>query len=404
MSQTSEFNMFEQLDISHSERKISLSEKESSLNKSLIDVRRIFGSYLKNSTDNNDYSERFSYLNDKISDLISVNVSPTPEVLSWLKEELNPIKSTKSSSLVKKGDVSEWSWDSESRSFKSTKTSKFKCVCGSHVDGIGQHTCACGKIWNISSLIDSNKTASSPLFICREVIRRDTVLASTKQKKKSTVVDPQNPSKKEVPSSEGYDVPKLLEPAAGVEIHDETWKKKMKSSHNSTLNLIFSDFPVENPPAPPMPSPKVAPDPLVMAQDSILDLILQEKREEVMGGGDTEHTQDLLEDAYKSLDAVQGIQNSNPIMAAYREGYVSGYLDRLSENSYEDRKTDYVGTKPAIPGISNGTDDIVPNSTGTDTTQDLRNELANQFDHDNGVKELRSLDPAQPFGSNKTTS
>jgi hypothetical protein len=386
------------------------------------------------------------------------------------------------------------------------------------VQGVGKHSCKCGKIWNISSITDSNKTAATPLFVCREVLRRDTVLSSvgtlkksdnfinpldttppsppqvtvpqgpdpsvleptipdpstigtpetmgsstslntpdvttlpdpnrtrTRVGKKADVVDPLHPHSNPVPQAEGYDVPQLFGPAAGDGIHDENWKMKMKESQKTALGLIFSDFedsedgPVDEteteeapmPPAPepasPMATPEVAPlavppvenqplenQALDVAQQAILDMILREKREDVMGIQDTEQKQDLLEDAYQTLDTVQNIEsaenmNTGPVLAAARkeaffEGYVAGYLDRLSENSYEDRKTDYVGTKPAIPGISNGLDDAIPATKKEDTTQQLRTELAKELDEDNeSYKEQRPLDPAEPFGKNKTTA
>jgi hypothetical protein len=148
-----------------------------------------------------------------------------------------------------------------------------------------------------------------------------------------------------------------------------------------------------------------------MAQEAILDLILQKKQEDVMGVSDTETAQDLLEDAYQNLDAVQNMESSpTPLMATlkaqlFNEGYIAGYLDRVAENSYEDRTTDYVGTKPPIPGVSNGLDDAIPATKTEDTTKDLRSELARELDEDNnGTKEERPLDPGEPFGKNKTTA
>ena len=578
------FNLWDELASSESEGRLASQKNERKLMEVAYDVRQNFGRYLAKAETVEDYEERFSYLGSKIENIISDKVKPTQEVLSWLKEELSPKKenekTSKTSGFVKRSEMSDWQWDNESRSFKSTKSSAFGCQCGSAVQGVGQHSCKCGKIWNISSITDSNKTASTPLFICREVLRRDTVLSSvksvqsadvmdkllqqrnkaqdnkdlpkaldldnkledngmhsddratchqcqswdngdhdhrfgkrlkesdnlinpldttppnppqvtvpqgpdpsvlapstpdpssigtpeamggsnpldipsantipdtiqqTRNSKKADVVDPLHPHSNPVPQAEGYDVPELFGPAAGDEIHDENWKMKMKESQKTALGLIFSDFedsednPVDEteteeaptPPAPepasPMTTPEVAPlavppvenqplenQALDVAQQAILDMILREKREDVMGIQDTEQKQDLLEDAYQTLDTVQNIESAEnmntPLLAAARkeaffEGYVTGYLDRLSENSYEDRKTDYVGTKPAIPGISNGLDDAIPATKAEDTTQQLRTELARELDQDNeGHKEQRPLDPAEPFGKNKTTA
>lgn len=500
------FNLFDDLASSEREASLAIRGQERKLKEASFEVRKNFGRYLANSHNDEEYEERFSYLYDKISSLVSQTVKPTNEVLAWLKEELRSTSKSqeKTAGFVKRSNV--WQWDSESRSFKSSSCD-FTCACGNVVSGIGQHSCRCGNIWNISSVTDGNKTAAVPLFICREVLRRDTVLASSRQAdsyinpldtmppnpsevtvpggpdpstimpttpdpstigtpealggsnslntpdantmpnpvqqtRVSTKVDPLSPSdKNSVPQSEGYDLPELFGPAAGEGLHDKGWGDRMKDwqkDRQAALDLIFaaddeeesSDSdetntppPVEQPatdnsgpmgqpptsiPEPPVENQPVEDQALNIAQEAILDLILREKREDVMGLSDTEQKQDLLEDAYQNLDTVQSIEsaeNSMPMIASiqsFYEGYIAGYLDRVAENSYEDRTTDYVGTRPPIPGVSNGLDDVIPATKTEDTTKELRSELAKELDKANGPKEEKPLDPAEPFGRNKT--
>lgn len=538
------FNLFDDLASSEGESRLAVHKKERNLREAAYEVRQSFGKYLSNSSSRADYDERFSYLEDKISSVVSEKVTPTAEVMMWVKGELVPKAATdkyhpgdddpdwddeetkkrlkeqhkensrpKTAGFVKRSEMDPWQWDDESKSFKSSKTSDFRCTCGCMLSGVGQHGCGCGncdKIWNISSIVDGNKTASTPLYVCRQVMRRDTILAKvadgsgnaldptnpvpptnptapsfpgaapspsvpnpndllptipdansdpsvgiqvpdamspapvqeTRAGKAASIVDPLHPKSNPVPTDEGYDVPNYFGPAAGDKTHDPHFDAKMKAFediHSAALQLIFAesedgeeDFPeteeAPTPPAPepasPMPIPSPAPvaappienqplenSALDVAQQAILDLILREKREDVMGVQDTEQKQEILQDAYQSLDTVQDIESAEnmipgPIMASvFRQGYFAGYLDRMAD-SYTDRKTDYVGTEPAIPGISNGLDDAItnPGFDGAQKTKELRNELGKELDEANGKKEERPLDPAEPFGKNKTTA
>jgi hypothetical protein len=492
-----DFDLFESLVTAQSEDRIRQDANERSLKEAAFDVRRQFGAYLGNAESTSDYDERFAYLKTNIATVLEDKVEPTTQVMAWLSEELKPEHlhenpQPKTGTLARRGDSRsapktastkqardprtvvggvDWQWDNESNSFKSTKSSNFQCVCGSGVEGVGQHTCKCGRLWNLSSIVDGNKTASPPTFVCREVMRRDTHLG-----KKADMVDPMKSNEhkqhgEHSPDADsGYDVDGLIGPAVGEGEHDE---------HLSALDLIFAadsdndaddaatanaagndstgnvsaateDEPDEfispednnQPPlAAPMPPPPPA-GPSMMngdpagiedqpaedsdiqgAQQAILDMILREKAEEVTEEKSNHDEIQNLNDAYQSLDVVQDLENAEmmdavspmagmpaPQLATYRAGakfgYVLGYLEAIADNSYEDRKTDFKGFEPPIPGISNGLDDAdLGHPKETDTTDELRELLKNQFDKDNADnKTLKPLDPAQPFGKDKGKS
>lgn len=96
-------------------------------------------------------------------------VSPDNTGGSWVRA------SSKTTGMKRKSDLHSngWNYDPESRSYKSSRTSTFNCPCGSSLKGVGQHRCKCGSVWNISSITRSDKTASQPLFVAREVDSRD---------------------------------------------------------------------------------------------------------------------------------------------------------------------------------------------------------------------------------------
>lgn len=509
-----DFNLFESSATAESEDRVRRAANERALKEAAFDVRRQFGAYLGNAESTTDYDERFSYVENNIATVLHDKVEPTTQVLSWIKTEfmpdsVKPIQSAdqKHGKLARRGDERsaprtantkqardprtviggiDWQWDNDSNSFKSTKSSNFQCVCGSAVQGVGQHSCDCGRLWNLSSIADGNKTAATPTFVCREVMRRDVHLAkkskmvdvtsnscdccdhctnpgcdcckkcSSRTSSATTAdkIDPKDPHKHEDSDeweySDGYDVKGLLGPAAGEEEHD---------GHLSALDLIFAaddDFPEENPsgevadngpgdeegfaePAP-APAPMVPPMPpaqpsgmdmlngdpagienqpaedadIQQAQQTILDMILREKAEEVTNDENNDDEIENLNDAYQSLDVVQDLENAemmndippglgmNPQLAAYQAGtqygYVMGYLEALADNSYENRKTDFEGFEPPIEGVSNGLDDADA-TPGKDTTPELRNLLKDQFDTDNAAnKDQKPLDPAKPFG------
>lgn len=504
-----DFDLFESLVTAQSEDRIRLAANERALKEAAFDVRRQFGAYLGNAESTTDYDERFSYLKTNIATVVKEKVEPTNPVLAWLSHELKPehLRETekpqpKNGKLARRGDARsapwvpnsqelkkmakeakdprtvvggvDWQWDNESNSFKSTKSSNFHCVCGSNVEGVGQHECDCGRLWNLSSIADGNKTASPPTFVCREVMRRDTHLS-----KKADMVDPAKPhehkKEDEWEYSDGYDVKGLIGPAAGEDEHD---------AHLSALDMIFAadkdedapdqstmddagndsagnisaanedEFisPEDNQAAPaPMPSVPVAPpmppaapsgmdmlngDPAGIenqpaedadiqgAQQAILDMILREKAEEVTEEKSNHDEIQNLNDAYQALDVVQDLENAEmmdaispmgggmpaPQLATYRAGakfgYVMGYLEALADSSYDNRKTDFQGFEPPIEGISNGLDDAdLGHPKETDTTDELRHLLKDQFDTDNAAnKDQKPLDPATPFGKDKGKS
>ena len=73
--------------------------------------------------------------------------------------------------------VAGWNWDDHLAGFVAESVlASFACICGSHVEAPGLHTCTCGKIWN-GSLI---QTKSGERLVCREVPNRgaEVVLAS----------------------------------------------------------------------------------------------------------------------------------------------------------------------------------------------------------------------------------
>lgn len=463
-----DFDLFESLVTAESEGHIHRAALEKNLKTASFQVRSQFGNYLANAESTTDYDERFSYLTEKIASSIANTVEPTKEVLGWLKNEFAP-QQEKRSKLARNSTGSQntkqaaprdprtvvggvdWNWDTESNSFKSSKSSNFNCVCGGAITGVGQHACKCGRLWNMHSITDSNKTAGTPLFVCREVMRRDTVLAS----KKADKIDPKDPHKHhesdEWEYSDGYDVKDLIGPAAGEEEHD---------GHLSALDMIFAadeednsepefngdeaEFPEDSamPEAAPEPmAPPVAPpmppaqpsgmdmlngDPagiedqpaenvdIEQAQQLILDMILREKAEEVVDEKSNHDEIQQLNDAYQSLDVVQDLENADSMspmpgasMLAYRaamqQGYVLGFLEALA-NSYEDRSSEFEGFEDPIPNVSNGLDDA-DGAYGKDTTPELRELLKNQFDSDNAAnKDQKPLDPAKPFGADKGKS
>lgn len=496
----SKLGAFELLTTSSDEAALALAEQERKLKEAAFAVHKKFGNFLLNSQTSEEYDERFSYLKESLLELVGARVEPTPEVMSWIKEGLRPTFSTdkydphedwdndndkpKNSKDKTKHEPGEnlnhsssvknstWQWDGESRSFKSS-ISSFGCSCGNTVSGVGQHVCHCGKIWNLSSITDGNKTASTPLFVCREVLRRNTILGKTADVDPTTVTDPMadnsltNPvdtpgdpmpagdtdsvqqtrsGKNDTP---GYDLESYFGPAAGDDRHDEGGEERVKakesSAHEAALKAIFGaddeeekvdpteedaapestpfdndNIPAEEAPeapvedlgpapmenqGPPMGGPPMGGDPLEMAQQTILDVILQKKEEDVMGVGDTDKEQDLLEDAYQTLNTVKSLDAPAPASMGYDQGFVMGFFEGLSAgNSYEDRKTDYVGTEPPIPGISNGLDDAVPNN-GKDTTPEFRSEFATQLDEDNaaGQRDEHPIDPGEPFSTKKSS-
>lgn len=485
-----DFNLFESSATAESEDRVRRAANERALKEAAFDVRRQFGAYLGNAESTTDYNERFSYLESNIATVLQDKVEPTTQVLSWLKTEfmpnsLKPLEaSQKHGKLARRGDGRsaprtaqqntkqardprtviggiDWQWDNESNSFKSTKSSNFQCVCGSAVQGVGQHECGCGRLWNLSSIADGNKTASPPTFVCREVMRRDVHLAKTAEDhdgwnchccSKCTGPGCDCCGKCEsVPDKDsGYDVGHMMTPAVGEDEHD---------AHLSALDMIFAadgdeDFPEDNssdvvadsgpgdeegfaepapePMAPPMPPAQPSGmdmlngDPagienqpaedadIQQAQQTILDMILREKAEEVTNDENNDDEIENLNDAYQSLDVVQDLENAegmndipqglgmSPQLAAYQAGtkygYVMGYLEALADNSYENRKTDFEGFDPPVKGVSNGLDDADA-TPGKDTTPELRNLLKDQFDTDNAAnKDQKPLDPAKPFG------
>jgi hypothetical protein len=486
-----DFDLFDSIVTAESTDQVRRAAQERSLKEAAFNVRRQFGNYLANAESTMDYHERFAYLRENIQHVLAESIEPTEQVFSWLKEELFPESlkekpiSEKHGKLARRGDDRsapwvpdsqelkrfanqakdprtviggiDWQWDNDSNSFKSTKTSNFQCVCGSAVSGVGQHECNCGRLWNLSSITDGNKTASPPTYVCREVMRRDVHLA-----KKADKIDPADPHKHtkddEWEYSDGYDVKDFMGPAAGEEEHD---------AHLSALDMIFAaeedqdapdasamdgasndsagdvsagaDEPSEftAPPesqAAPVPAPMGAPGPIAPtplgvenqpaedadiqgAQQAILDMILREKAEEVTNDENNSDEIKNLNDAYQSLDVVQDLESAemmgglpqgmSPQLASYRAGakygYILGYLEALADNSYENRKTDYEGTEPPREGLSPGMDDADP-TPGKDTTDELRNLLKNQFDEDNGGKDEKPLDPPDPFGPDKGKS
>ena len=469
-----DFDLFESLVTAESEGQLHQAALEKNLKSACFQVRRQFGNYLANAESTGDYTERFSLVSGKIKTLVSDHVEPTREVLAWVENELVPDTLKQSGNNEKRSKLArhstgsqktshqprdprsivggaDWNWDTESNSFKSTKSSNFQCVCGSAIGGVGQHECACGRLWNMHSITDGNKTAATPLYVCREVMRRDTVLAS----KKADKIDPKDPHKHDKSDeweySDGYDVKDLIGPAAGEEEHD---------GHLSALDMIFAaddeEFPEEPMPddggnqdiggmtgeappedVPPAPMPVAQPSPMDMltgdpagiedqpaedadiqqAQQAILDMILREKSEEVVEDTNNDDEIENLNDAYQSLDVVQDLENAESPMpgasmlayrAAMQQGYVLGFLEALASahegGSYDERSTDFEGFEPPIKGVSNGLDDADA-TPGKDTTPELRNLLKDQFDSDNAAnKDQKPLDPAEPFGPDKGKS
>lgn len=78
--------------------------------------------------------------------------------------------------------ASAWQWDDDLNGYIAANDVKtndgFRCECGRKVASPGMASCKCGKIWNSYTIASTNKN----LFVCREVPRRDVLLARRESK------------------------------------------------------------------------------------------------------------------------------------------------------------------------------------------------------------------------------
>jgi hypothetical protein len=462
---STDFGIFESSLASDEERKIIAHERRHKVTDAFFAVHKRFANYLTNSSSSQEFDERFTYLLPRITEVVSLHCPPEEKIIADLRTHLRPAfseaprPSLPTTAMIRHSDLSTngWGWDQESQSFKSPRTSTFNCQCGQPLKGVGQHTCTCGKIWNISSISDSNKTASTPLFVCREVLRRDVVLGSTQSFQNDvlrrvfaddTNSDPDMQDSSEPTDSDTSDAfPDLGDPSTANQ-------DAALSTQSSRRYSFDDDF------GSPTPDPTINQTPLGItedqpaedsgidaAQQSILDLIVREVIEDVKGEQGNTAVQDALHDAYDALDQVKGLEllENTPIVSpvapappalpapveasfaireaefergfdyavaertlpevtsqSFLQGYTTGLEFVLAESEYDQRSTDFVGTEPPIPGVSNGTDDVIPNKNpqSTDTTDELRNLLKKELDDDdNSHREMRPLDPGEMFGN-----
>jgi hypothetical protein len=76
--------------------------------------------------------------------------------------------------------VAGWNWDDQLNGYVTAGDHEgsrtFECSCGNGIESPGMKTCSCGKVWNSYTIASSENN----LLVCREVPRRDVMLAKMK--------------------------------------------------------------------------------------------------------------------------------------------------------------------------------------------------------------------------------
>ena len=368
---------------------------------------------------------------DSSSDPGASTGAPIPEAL--LNDQSSPSqmldKATKGASVAGQG----WAWDSDSNAYKSSKNSVFSCVCGQNFQGVGQHRCLCGKVWNMSSIINGSKTAQEfPIFSCREV-QTDPRLVLADVQNNGTGNDPakggpggnEDPPQPELTMSpdESSNQDAYIEPfnangkgakiaralAADAGLWPLLEDKDIMANWKSLLGIILNPAQVS-----------------ALEHEQYQQLI-QELYEEINRRGlnspvDPEQMQQGL------IDPGQQLMNPTPKAIAYRrmgynaalagvspaldepvecfQGWVLGLNKRLAD-SYQDRQTLYDGSEPTTPGHPVNNDYLDAGQNIDDPTPSQRSDFAGDADKRNNEgqsngESAHHVDDFEPEGQ-KTT-
>jgi len=347
-----------------------------------------------------------------------------PQAAPELDDPSSPAQVKKDHALKSQGlkeSRADWTWDSESNAYKSAGLSVFSCACGQQFQGVGQHRCHCGKVWNMSSVINGSKTAQEfPIFSCREVETDPRLVLADVQNngtgndpakggpggnedppQPELTMDPDDPNRN--PDSVSYQDPfgsdgrKGARLARKLEADAGLWPlledKDIMANWKSLLGIILN-------PA------QVSALEHEQYQGLIQDLYEEINRRGLNSPVDPEQMQQGL------IDPGQQLMNPTPKAIAYRrmgynaamagmspaldepvecfQGWVVGLNKKLAD-SYQDRQTLYDGSEPATPGNPVNSDSLDAGQNISDPTPSERSDFAGDTDKRN---EQGKSDPA----------
>ena len=322
-----------------------------------------------------------------------------------------------------------WVWDSDSNAYKSAGLSAFACACGQQFQGVGQHRCLCGKVWNMSSIINGSKTAQEyPVYSCREVHTDPRLVLADVQNNGTGNdpakggpggnEDPPQPDLEMEPDKDSYVEPfnangKGAKIARALAADAGLWPlledKDIMANWKSLLGIILNPAQVS-----------------ALEHEQYQQLI-QELYEEINRRGlnspvDPDQMQQGL------IDPGQQLMNPTPKAIAYRrmgynaalagvspafdepvecfQGWVLGLNKRLAD-SYQDRQTLYDGSEPAVPGHPVNNDGLDAGQNIDDPTPSQRSDFAGDADKRNNqgksdTDTAHHVDDFEPEGQ-KTT-
>jgi len=293
-----------------------------------------------------------------------------------------------------------WAWDSDSNAYKSAGKSVFSCACGQQFQGVGQHRCLCGKVWNMSSIINGSKTAQEyPVYSCREV-ETDPRLVLADAQNNGTGNDP---AKGGAGANDDPPQPDLVMEPDKDSYVDPAYGKGAK-----VARMLVADAGLW---------PLLEDKDIMANWKSLLSIILNPAQVSAL---EHEQYQGLIQDLYneicrRGLDSPvdpeqmqqglvnpgQQLMNPSPTALAYRrmgynaalagvspaldepveclQGYVLGLNKKMAE-SYEDRTTIYDGSEPATPGNPVNSDSLDSGQNIADPTPSQRSDFAGDTD------------------------
>jgi len=374
------------------------------------------------------------------------DMAPTPDpaaqALDMGSDLLNPAPADPSSTISKDPSrvpnnkqsrvasrIGEWIWDSDSNAYKSANISVFACACGQQFQGVGQHRCLCGKVWNMSSIINGSKTAQEyPVYSCREVHTDPRLVLADAQNNATgndpakggpgANEDPPQPDLEMEPDKDSYVKPynangKGAKIARALVADAGLWPlledKDIMANWKSLLGIILNPAQVS-----------------ALEHEQYQGLI-QELYEEINRRGlnspvDPDQMQQGL------IDPGQQLMNPTPKAIAYRrmgynaaiagvspaldepvecfQGWVLG-LNKKIADSYQDRQTLYDGSEPTTPGHPVNEDYLDAGQNIDDPTPSQRSDFAGDADKRNNqgksdTDTAHHVDDFEPEGQ-KTT-